>query len=134
MTWTVGSDLPALTIDGVRPDLMVPMAEILADPNQIHLDPEVVKSLGYGDRVINQGPSNCGYVLNMLRAAVPDGRVTAFKARFLANVFGGDIVTAAGRVTAVDNSGTSLRLSVDVWLKNQDGIKVLDGTAEVLTN
>jgi acyl dehydratase len=132
MTWKPGALLQPLVVDPVRADLMVPMAAILDDPNPIHLDARVVRDLGYGDRVINQGPSNCGYVMNMIRAAVPDGQLASFKARFLGNVFGGDRVVAHGTVTQVTDDGAATLLALDVWLENGAGAKVLDGTASVV--
>jgi len=133
MNWKAGASLEPLVVDPVEPELMVPMATILDDPNPIHLDPEVVKELGYGDRVINQGPTNCGYVMNMLCRAVPGGQLIRFKARFLGNVFGGERVVAHGRVVTVTTPDDEVpQLEVDVWLENGDGQKVLDGTATII--
>ena len=42
----------------VRQDAMDVFADILDDPNPIHLDPEAVGRRGLGDRTINQGPAS----------------------------------------------------------------------------
>ena len=75
----------------VRPEPMVDFADLLQDPNPIHLDEAAARG-----RVINQGPINAGYVIAMLREAYPDATITALRLRFKANVRGGDTVTAGG--------------------------------------
>ena len=71
MIMSAGSELGPWTVDHVDPDKMKVFAEVLADPNPIHLDPQAVIDAGLGDRVINQGPASFGYVLNMLHDAAP---------------------------------------------------------------
>ncbi|MFC4312657.1 MaoC family dehydratase [Steroidobacter flavus] len=115
---SIGDALPAWRIDAVSPANMRRLAETLRDPNPIHLDPAAVAKLGLGDRVINQGPANLAYIVNMLHAAFPGAQLLQLDARFLANVFGGDAVEAGGRVTAIADGGT--RISCDTWL-NVDG-------------
>ena len=96
-------------------------AIVLADPNPIHLDPEATRAAGLGDRVINQGPASFGYVLNMLREAVPGARITDLNVRLSANVFGGDKVTAAGRVESVQDEADGHRIACAVWLDVEGG-------------
>src|SRR3546814_8039781 len=69
-------------------------AVFLHDPNPIHLDVEVVKAKGLGDKVINQGPANVAYVMNMLAAAFPGSRIEKMDSRFVDNVYAGDRLTA----------------------------------------
>jgi acyl dehydratase len=115
---SVGDTLPAWRIAAVNPDNMRRLAETLRDPNPIHLDPAAVAKLGLGERVINQGPANLAYIINMLHAAFPGARLIQLDARFLANVFGGDAVEAGGHVTGIDDSGK--RITCNTWL-NVDG-------------
>jgi len=114
MSYTVGDAIPAFVIDSVSPDAMKDWAVFLADPNPIHLDVEVVKAKGLGDRVINQGPINVAYMMNMLMAAFPGGRIEAMDSRFLDNVYAGDKVVASGSVTAVDGNAISCEFTLDV--------------------
>lgn len=125
----VGTEITPLRIDSVSAPAMHTMARILADPNLIHLDAEVVKRLGMGDRVINQGPSNCGYVMNMLRSAFPGWRLRRFEVRFLSNVRGGDAVEAGGRIVGVDDQGVDRSIICAVWLDVDGGPRALEGTA-----
>jgi acyl dehydratase len=100
-------------IESVNPDSMKQWAVFLADPNPIHLDVEVVKAKGLGDKVINQGPINVAYMMNMLMAAFPGGRIESMDSRFLDNVYAGDKVTASGRITAINGDKVSCELSLD---------------------
>jgi acyl dehydratase len=113
MSYAVGDALPPFVIESVSPDAMKEWAVFLADPNPIHLDVEVVKAKGLGDRVINQGPINVAYMMNMLMAAFPGARIEAMDSRFLDNVYGGDKVVASGRITAVDGDRIDCEFSLD---------------------
>jgi acyl dehydratase len=109
----VGYELPPLVIEAVDAEKMKLMAAILRDPNPIHFDVARVRELGMGDRVVNQGPSNMSYLLNMVTrwsGGVPTLRSVAV--RFLGNVFAGDRVECTGRVTAVDDEAGLVTLEV----------------------
>lgn len=114
MTYNVGDALPPFVIESVSPAAMQDWAVFLADPNPIHLDVEVVKAKGLGDRVINQGPANVAYMMNMLMAAFPGGRIETMDSRFLDNVYGGDRIVAAGTITAVDGDRIACEFTLDV--------------------
>ena len=109
----------------VRPEPMVDFADLLQDPNPIHLDEAAARG-----RVINQGPINAGYVIAMLREAYPDATITALRLRFMANVRGGDTVTAGGTVTSEDDA----EVRCDVWLDIDDGPRAVEGSATLRRN
>jgi acyl dehydratase len=96
---------------------MAIMADVLRDPNPIHLDPAAATAAGLGDRVINQGPANLAYVVDMLHAAIPNHRIARLESKFLANVRDGDLVTAGGHVSRVE----AARIECDAWLELEDG-------------
>jgi len=127
----VGDALPSWRIASVSSEKMKLLAGILRDPNPIHLDPDTVKRLGLGDRVINQGPANLGYVVNMIQAAWPEARIEKMEARFSGNVFSGDAVEAGGRVTSREVAAGSWRIGCDVWLDVVGRGRVLSGTVEL---
>src|ERR1700755_3562152 len=107
-----GAALPMLRLE-ILPERMKTMAALLQDPNPIHIDPEVVRGLGMGDRVINQGPSYMGYLMNLLLGLAPAAQFERLNVRFTANVFAGDVVLGGGEVESVDDEG---RLHCTVWL------------------
>lgn len=112
----VGQSLGPWRIDAISPADIRELAQILRDPNPIHLDPAAVAKLGLGERVINQGPANLAYIINMLSAAIPAARLVELDARFLANVFAGDTVEAGGKVTSVERTAGGTRIGCEVWL------------------
>ncbi|MBD76179.1 MAG: hypothetical protein CL807_04650 [Citromicrobium sp.] len=105
-------------------------ATFLRDDNPIHLDPAAVAALGLGDRVINQGPANLAYVINMLHAAFPSGTITGLSTRFLGNVRAGDCVVAGGTITSLKAD----EAECDFELRVVDGEPALAGTATIALN
>lgn len=132
MRVSAGTELPVFEVGEVRAAAMKTMAVLLRDPNPIHFDPDVVAALGMGDRVINQGPTNMAYVVNMLVAWAGDpARIRALKVRFLDNVRAGDRVVAGGVVTSVVRDGRHRIAECDVWLDVVGGPRALAGSATV---
>jgi acyl dehydratase len=129
----VGDTLKPFRIASVSPEGMKAWAKFLHDPNPIHLDPAVVKAKGFGDRVINQGPANLAYLINMLQGAVPNGLIESLEVRYVDNVFGGEAVEAGGTVKDVSEDGSKRRVSCEVWLRADARGAVLTGTAVLAT-
>ena len=128
MSYAVGDALPPFVVESASPEAMKAWAVFLADPNPIHLDVEVVKAKGLGDRVINQGPMNVAFMINMLMAAFPGATIEAMDSRFLDNVYGGDKAVASGSITAIDVNRISCSFTLDVEGRGT----VNSGTATIL--
>lgn len=128
MMAAVGDALLPFRIASVDPAAMAVWAELLGDPNPIHLDRAAVAAAGLGDRRINQGPANLAYVVNMLRAAFPGAQVEALDMRFVANVLEEDAVTAGGTIVAIHGG----RVDCHVWLDIEGRGKALSGTATLV--
>jgi len=125
----VGQDLPPLVVESVDPEKMKLMAAILRDPNPIHFDAESVRALGLGDGVINQGPSNLSYAVNMVtRWSGGQRTVRSVAMRFLGNVFAGDRVECRGRVAAVEDDSGLVTVEVEALVRERP---VLQGTVVV---
>jgi acyl dehydratase len=125
----VGTELPSLVIESVDEEKMKIMAALLRDPNPIHFDVDRVRELGIGDRVVNQGPSNMSYLVNMVTrwsGGVPTLRTVAV--RFLGNVFAGDRVECTGTVTAVDADAGLVTIDVAAGVGERP---VLEGSVVV---
>jgi acyl dehydratase len=128
----VGDVIPPWHLESVSPARMRLLAAILRDPNPIHWDRAEVAARGLGDRLINQGPTNVGYVCNALIAWAGPAALRSLNVRFTANVFDDDAVTAAGVVTAVDERDDGGHLATcDVWLDRGDGTRAVEGRAVV---
>jgi len=107
---------------------MAVLAEILRDPNPIHLDSRAAAAAGLGDRVINQGPANLAYVMDLLSETFPGFRLGAIESRYLGNVRAGDRVEAGGVVVLCDEG----RIVCDAWLKLPDGARAVAVRATLL--
>ncbi|NYE35832.1 acyl dehydratase [Nocardioides cavernae] len=128
----VGDRLPEWDLPRVSREKMKTLAPILADPNPIHWDVDVVRGLGMGERPVNQGPSNMAYVMNMLAAwSGGHDRLRRLRVRFAGNVLGDDHVVARGVVSAVRDEGGRTVATCDVELVVVDGAVALTGTADV---
>jgi acyl dehydratase len=128
---TVGSELKPFRIEFVDPEWMKTWAVALHDPNPIHLDTAAVKAKGLGDRVINQGPANLAYMINMLKRAIPGCTFESLDVRYVDNVFGGDAVEAAGTVTEISSDANGQKITCDIWLKADARDLVIKGVAVV---
>jgi acyl dehydratase len=125
-----GDDIPPWTMPLVDPARMRTMAAILRDPYPVHWDREANAAIGLGGRVVNQGPLNLGYVVNMLLAWAGSSCVRRLSVSFGRPVLDGDRVTAHGRVVSVDDDAGERRATCEVWL-DRDGEHVVTGTAIV---
>jgi len=117
--------LAPFEVESVSAERMRTLAALLRDPTPIHFAPEVVQQLGMGEKVINQGPANVGYVINALLEAAPDARIEHLHVRFLANVFAEDRVVAGGTVERADDDSAELA----VWLDVDGGARAVEGRA-----
>lgn len=128
-----GESVPEWTLDSVSTEKMKTMAAILRDPNPIHFDVDAVRSLGMGERVVNQGPNNMAYVMNMLIAWTGDAAcVRDLSVRFLANTYAGDALVAGGKVLEVGTAEDGVReASCEVWLDANGDTRALAGHARV---
>jgi acyl dehydratase len=127
----VGTIVPAWHLSCVSESRMRLLAAILRDPNPIHWDRAEVAARGLGDRLINQGPTNVGYVCNALLAWAGNDSLRSLTVRFTSNVFDADEVVAGGTVTQVETVGDDVLATCDVWLDRGDGTRAIDGVAVV---
>lgn len=126
----VNDEIPPWVMERVDPARMKTMAAILRDPYSVHWDPVANAALGFPGRVINQGPLNLGYIVNMLLAWAGPSCVRRLTVSFGRPVLDGDRVVARGRVTAIQLEAGEQRAICEVWLERV-GETVVSGTAVV---
>lgn len=126
----IGTELPPLTktiqqrqIDaysGVR-------------PNSIHTDPEWASKKGFR-APLAQAMMSTAYVSQLMMQVAGEGFVKGGKmsVSFIKPVVVGDTLTVRGRVKSRETEGSKVRLTVEVWCENQDGVKTMVGTASRL--
>lgn len=125
----VGTRIGPWEVEQIEPEPMRTLAVILDDPNPIHLKADVVRALGMGENVINQGPANLGYVMNLLTENFPGADLRHVSVRFIANVFAGDRVVAVAEVTQVREEAGRPVLECAIWLEIDGRGRALEGTA-----
>jgi acyl dehydratase len=122
----VGDQLPEFAVPSVDPARMKTMAAVLRDPYRVHWDREATREMGLEGRVINQGPLNLSYIVNMLHSFSGPTSVRRLTVSFGRPVFDADSVVAGGEISAIDGD----RVTCAVWLKRGDEI-VVSGVAVI---
>ena len=73
-------------------------AEILDDPNPIHLDVNSVKLLGLGEKTINQGHANIAYIINAIHYNFPESEIIKLNNKMTDSIVEGDKITVSGHI------------------------------------
>jgi acyl dehydratase len=131
MNAQAGDRIPEWLMESVSAERMRTMAAILRDPNPVHWDRNVCNALGFGMRVINQGPLGLSYMINMLHAWAGPGCIRRLVMTFPKVVLDGDRIAARGTVTGVRTVGGERHADCDIWLEREPGDRPLVGTATV---
>ncbi|MAT51397.1 MAG: hypothetical protein CMK32_09475 [Porticoccaceae bacterium] len=124
-----GDQLKPFTLKGVSRESMKAWAVFLHDPNPIHLDAEVVKAKGLGEKEINQGPTNVAYIINMLQENFPTAVIDTVDSRFLDNVYADDDIETYGTVTDVVENNGAVRVTCEIGLRVEGRGDVISGVA-----
>lgn len=126
----VGDILPTRPGPDINKTRIKWVMDVMDDVNPVHIDEELVQQMGLRG-LVNQGPCNLAYIINMLVAWTgnPDC-VKRMKVRFHNLVVPGDRTLAGGTVSAV-RGGASPEADCDVWLRLEDGTTMLAGMATV---
>lgn len=128
-SWQVGDALPPL----VKP---VPLAQLVAyggPGSNFHSDPEVARGAGYPN-VVAWGMLTVAFVSELMGSHFGLGwaRGGRLAVNLVKPLFADDTVSVCGQVTAVEPEGEAIRVTFDVWCANEQGDKVLVGTASAL--
>ncbi len=130
MNIEVGNEIPSLDIPSVDAQKMKTMAALLRDPYPIHWDVDGNEKMGIKGKVVNQGPLNLSYVVNMLMNWQGQDCIRRLTVRFTGWVLGGDTLSTHGKVVSIDDSADELLATCDIWLE-RDGERLLEGEAVV---
>ena len=128
----VGDQVIDLEVTHTREQISA-YADASGDHNPIHQDDEVARAVGLPG-VIAHGMLNYGLLSRALTDWLDDpGRLRRLTVRFSNIVQPGDTVRCRGRVKHVDAQAG--RATVEVWMENQRGEKVLGhAEAEIVTS
>ena len=109
---------------------MKTMAALLRDPYPIHWDADGNEKMGIKGKVVNQGPLNLSYIVNMLMAWQGHDCIRRLTVNFTGWVLGGDTLSAHGKVISLFNSNDEVQAKCEIWLE-RDGEHLLEGEAIV---
>ncbi len=103
------------------------------DTKNIHTDDEAAHRAGL-PRALAQGRYPVAYISERLMEFFGLGWLQGGRmdVAMVKGIYPGDTVTVKGVVTGSEAEGSGVRLTLDVWLENQDGEKVTVGTASGL--
>ncbi len=100
------------------------------DTRNIHTDDEVAKRAGL-PRAVAQGRYPISYLSERAMAFFGRGWACGGKIDvvLVKLIFPGDTITVRGVIREKVPEGSNTRLVLDIWLENQDGVRVTTGTA-----
>lgn len=98
----------------------------------IHMDPDAAKAVGMPD-VFGMGNLRIAYLHNLLRAWTgDDGDIAEVRCEFRGLNLKGDELTCHGAVTGVEDAGDHTLVTVDLGVRNQDGVETTPASATVV--
>ena len=102
-------------------------------PRSIHTDPDWARSKGFR-APLAQAMMSTAYVSQLMMQSVGAGFAKGGRmaVSFIKPVIVGDTLTVRGRVKSREHEGGNVRITVEVWCENQDGVKTMVGTASAL--
>lgn len=122
---SVGDESPELVVEDLERQDFVRYAGASGDFNPIHYSEPFAKAAG-NPSVFGQGMFTAGVLSHMVSDWVGLENLRSFSTRFIEKVWPEDNITARGEVTEVDED--EKRLEADLWVENQDGTRVLQGS------
>ncbi len=97
----------------------------------IHMDDEAARTAGH-PTAIGMGNLLWSYLHNLLRGwLATEGRIVRIEGQFRGLNTKGMTVTARGVVTAVERAADAHTATLDVWIEDEQGNKLLPGKAVV---
>lgn len=129
------AEFTPVTVDVAEADVIA-MMDVMGDINPVHSDHDLVAELGLRG-LVNQGPANLAYALNMILAWAGDpASIRHVDVRFDAITCPGDRLVATGGVTSISRVGNETMATcafrLDRDLGNGTTERVLSGTAAVV--
>ncbi len=126
----VGDQIPDMVKENISRTQLALFAGASGDHNPIHLDDEEAKSGGLSG-VIVHGMLTMAFLGQALTGWVPVSRVRSWNARFVAMAFPGDTITSKGVIVEKVSEDGEDRVKLDISAENQNGEKILVGSAVV---
>ncbi|MDA8892582.1 MaoC family dehydratase [Hyphomicrobiales bacterium] len=116
----------------VNQESMNVWAEILDDPNPIHLDINSARLLGLGEGTINQGPANIAYIMNMIEKNFPGSQIIKMNNKMTSAILEGDQVTVSGQIIKIQEKDNKSIISCSINLKTDENKVAVTSEVDVL--
>ena len=133
MKYKIGDTLKNWSFSVIQENMNL-WAEILDDPNPIHLDVNSVKSIGLGEKTINQGQANSAYIINAIDQNFPNSEIIRLNNKMTDSIVEGDQVNVSGYIENIsaknDSTIITCRLKLNV---GQEKVSVIS-EADILIN
>jgi acyl dehydratase len=123
----VGEELAPLAIGEVTREIIAEYSRVSKDPNPMHTDEELAKSMGYRG-IYAQGMLGMAYLARYVVGVCGVGKLRRIKVRFKTMTWPGERITCRARVTSVEQHGGIQRVTCDIHTENEDGEPKVVGT------
>jgi len=128
-TLKVGDRREELLVQDLTRTQIVQYAGASGDYNPLHTDDVFAREVAGYPGVFAHGMLTMGITGRLLTDWVGDGRLLRYGARFVAQVWPGDALTASAEVTAIERDEIGPVAHLTVETRNGAGDLVLSGTA-----
>ena len=108
---------------------IVQYAGASGDYNPLHSDEVFTTQIAGYPSVFAHGMLTMGMTGRMLTNYVGDGRLTRYGVRFTSQVFPGATLTATATITAINEENGVMIADLDIVTTDEEGTKVLTGSA-----
>ena len=129
---SVGDEAPPLVIENLTRTHFVRYAGASGDFNPMHHDDTIATSVG-NPSVFGHGMLTAGLMARQLKDWFGPEALRKFQVRFSKQVWPGDTITFAAKVTDKREEDGNKLVDVECTATNQDGVEVLTGTATAAT-
>jgi acyl dehydratase len=126
----VGSELDPFDFPPITRTTLALFAGASADHNPIHIDIDAARAADRDD-VFAHGMLVMAYVGRYLTDRISLTSIRSLQTRFVSITPVHAVVRCTGRVSEVDDTGSELRVTIDIVARLADGTAVLEGTAVV---
>ena len=124
----VGDEAPPLVVEDLTRTHFVRYAGASGDFNPMHHDDTMATKMG-NPSVFGHGMLTAGLQARVVKDWFGPEALRRFQVRFSKQVWPGDTITFAARVTGKRDEGGEHLVDLETTATNQDGVEVLTGTA-----
>jgi acyl dehydratase len=129
--WAVGDVFTSVVVTGLTRTQIVQYAGASGDYNPLHTDEVFTREVAGYPSVFAHGMLTMGMTGKLIVALAGPWSLLRYSARFKAQVWPGDTLTARATVSAVREDGGRQLVDLALSTVNQHGQEVLAGTATV---